>query len=472
MPLALPTASRKQRRLLTLRSKILLAFLAMAAVSAGLGSYAVGSMAMAGRLTAEIFDSALTSISYARAAATDYAMLEALLAGHTGRPASPAGSDRAKELREQLEMDLSIAASRSHAPRAQAAAARVRTAIAACERTRHNAGQAPGGAADNAIAACSADVAEQLDVLVNLTAGQGFHDRESALAQVASGRRLTMLTTFGAVMLSALITWLLSRRLIGPIAAASAAAERIARGELDTPIPDGAADELGNLLRAMAIMRDNIRDRIAAEVAQRRSAQMRLLDAIENSDSGMMLVDEQGQIVMTNSQNGRFQSDLAKRMKPGMSFPTALRTAVQYGLVASDDPSFAERLAAAPGTGLAPPPGTVFVGEARLPNNRWIRVSRSATRDGGYTVITNDITTLKWREQELQQSKLYLDAALDNMVQGLCLFDANDKLRVVNRRFCQIYGLRSEQISTGTDFADIMRAIADAGNYNEGETCA
>jgi diguanylate cyclase (GGDEF)-like protein/PAS domain S-box-containing protein len=470
MPYADASETPKLRRLLTLRRKIFLAFLAMAAISGGLGSYAVGSIGHAGQLTAEIFDGALTSISYARAAATDYALLEAALERQQAE--SRTASNEAlrvdpahiADLREDLQTDLTIAAERSQSPRAVAAAQRVRQTIAACDLIRGD----PSANQPKAVDTCGADVAEQLDVLVNLTAGQGFHDRERALAQIAAGRQLNLLATFLAILLSGLITWLLTRRLIGPVAAASKAAERIANGELDTPIPEGSADELGVLLSAMAIMRDNIRDRMAAEVAQRRSAQTRLVDAIESSNEAVVLVDDQGQIVIANTQSGRFLPSLAERLQPGLQFAEAMQSALDDGLLAFEDTSLAQRLTAPPGTHDFASRGTgedACVSEAKLPDGRWLRISRSATREGGYVAISSDITALKQRERELQDSKLCLDAALDNMVQGLCLFDAEHRLRFANRRFCEIYGFALEQIAVGTSFTQILTAMAAQGNF-------
>src|ERR1700691_1736669 len=82
-----------------------------------------------------------------------------------------------------------------------------------------------------------------------------------------------------ALLSSALVAWALARRIVGPVAVASNAAERIAAGELDVAIPNGSADELGALLAAMGVMRDNIKTIMDREVGQRRSAQARLADA-------------------------------------------------------------------------------------------------------------------------------------------------------------------------------------------------
>ncbi|WP_164097097.1 HAMP domain-containing protein, partial [Serratia marcescens] len=87
-----------------------------------------------------------------------------------------------------------------------------------------------------------------LQTLVDQTAGDGFTYRQSVRRVVAYELQAGALAASLAVILSALVAWLLARRIIGPVAAASAAAERIAEGHLDDPIPQGGRDEMGALL--------------------------------------------------------------------------------------------------------------------------------------------------------------------------------------------------------------------------------
>ncbi len=115
------------------------------------------------------------------------------------------------------------------------------------------------------------------------------------------------------------MAWLLARRIIGPVAAASAAAAQIAGGKLDVEIPQGSADELGALLAAMRLMRDNIKMMMEREVEQRRSAQMRLADALESSREGVVLVDAEGCLALANTQAADFLGISLERLRPGTS---------------------------------------------------------------------------------------------------------------------------------------------------------
>ena len=70
----------------TVRRKILLAFLAISAITGGLGAYAVYSVQDAGGLVGKTFDRALMSISYARAVSASFAGMEAVRARRRAAP--------------------------------------------------------------------------------------------------------------------------------------------------------------------------------------------------------------------------------------------------------------------------------------------------------------------------------------------------------------------------------------------------
>jgi diguanylate cyclase (GGDEF)-like protein len=59
--------------------------------------------------------------------------------------------------------------------------------------------------------------------------------------------------------------------------------------------------------------------------------------------------------------------------------------------------------------------------------------------------------------------------ALENMSQGLCLFDAQNRLEVFNRRFLEIFKLPPDQIKTGVSYKDVL-AISIGVNNHSGKT--
>src|SRR6202044_946951 len=86
-PLAFNAVSRWRRAVagaaslcMTIRGRILVAFLVMSVITAALGAYATLGVRNAGLLVDKTFDESLMSINYARAAATDFASMRAAFA--------------------------------------------------------------------------------------------------------------------------------------------------------------------------------------------------------------------------------------------------------------------------------------------------------------------------------------------------------------------------------------------------------
>ena len=74
-------------------------------------------------------------------------------------------------------------------------------------------------------------VDEQIDLLVNYTAGDGFLYRQSSRATVARDINLNVAGTILALLLSAVVAWALARRIVGPVAVASNVAELHRHGQ-------------------------------------------------------------------------------------------------------------------------------------------------------------------------------------------------------------------------------------------------
>src|SRR3954451_2575724 len=58
-----------------------------------------------------------------------------------------------------------------------------------------------------------------------------------------------------------------------------------------------------------------------------------------------------------------------------------------------------------------------------------------------------------------------LDVALNNMRQGLLMFDADGQLVLFNQRFVQIYNLPLEKMKVGCTLRDILRLRKEAGTF-------
>ena len=78
--------------------------------------------------------------------------------------------------------------------------------------------------------------------------------------------------------------------------------------------------------------------------------------------------------------------------------------------------------------------------------------------------IAERTSELYQREAELRSQNQRFDAAINNMVQGLCMFDQDKRLVVCNEQYARMYGLSSEQVKVGTTLRTILEYRAATGN--------
>ncbi len=236
--------------------------------------------------------------------------------------------------------------------------------------------------------------------MIELIAEQSFLERRKAVTSISTFTYMGIGATLAALLLSAAITLLLSRRIVRPLAAAASVADRIAEGELQTPIPVGGLDEAGALLRSMTVMQDNLRVLIERETAQRRSAQVRLIDALETLREGILLVDAEGRIAVVNSEVGVYFPEIATLIVPGADFRAI------FGMI---QPHLKRETMA--GEAVVPVSMAALDGEYKLEGGRWMHISRADIRDGGFILLLSDFTEVKAREERLKEASEQAQAA-------------------------------------------------------------
>ena len=72
---------------------------------------------------------------------------------------------------------------------------------------------------------------------------------------------------------------------------------------------------------------------------------------------------------------------------------------------------------------------------------------------------------LKAQEEKLRAQNVQLDAALNNMAQGLAMFDAEQRLVICNKRYAEMYGLSPEQVKPGTPLREILEHRIANGEF-------
>lgn len=161
-------------------------------------------------------------------------------------------------------------------------------------------------------------------------------------------------------------------------------------------------------------------------------ARTRLRDAIESLDDGFALFDSQDRLIMCNAAYRRFWPEVAE-LPAEAPFSEVARVVAEgqrtIGALASPERWMAERVARhATADG---------VHVQALTDDRWLQINEIRTSEGGTVGIYTDITEVKAedareRTRELAERNLALQATLDTLSEGVCLYDQSHNLVVSN----------------------------------------
>jgi signal transduction histidine kinase len=370
-------------------ARIFGAFIAMSVIIALLGAAGYAVLAAAGDMAVTTFDGPLMAINYARAAQTDFAHLkmDELRYEHAAPADKRAISADISDSASGFTDDLSVAEQRSFASDEKHLIRQIRALVGQWQAARVRDDRATLEKLDT-------QIDDKFDLLIELNTDHSFVSRRQTVSNVDNYRYITIAATLLALLLAAGITLFLRRRIIRPLSAAAAVADRIARGELQTVIPPGGADETGALLKSMTVMQDNIRGMMTRETQLRLSAENRLADALETSREGVILAAPDGRIVLANSALRDFFPAIAGSLVSGAVFADALRL-IQSQLASSS-------------AGHADLGGHA---ELELADGRWVRLTASATSDGGSIMLLSDFTLVKEREESLRRATRAAEAA-------------------------------------------------------------
>lgn len=155
--------------------------------------------------------------------------------------------------------------------RGKQAAAVLGRSASALDAQQHEADRAAMATAETA-------VAQALDDLVEVAAGEGFLFRKAALDAIQ--RSLMLTVAVGAALMSAAIPSR-SRRIVRRSSRRRPWRRRSPAGIWRSTCRRAGKDETGSLLAAMRVMQLNLARMMQREVDQRQSAQAKLVDAME-----------------------------------------------------------------------------------------------------------------------------------------------------------------------------------------------
>ncbi len=83
-----------------------------------------------------------------------------------------------------------------------------------------------------------------------------------------------------------------------------------------------------------------------------------------------------------------------------------------------------------------------------------------------FLIIRQSVRQSRETQQRLESQKQQLDTALNNMTQGLVLYDSSKRLVLCNQRFMDMFGLTPDLVKPGTPSLDIMRHRHATGSFD------
>lgn len=172
-------------------------------------------------------------------------------------------------------------------------------------------------------------------------------------------------------------------------------------------------------------------------------AKQNLTSAIEAVSEGFALFNDAEELVMCNTPFRALLPDIEARLAPGTPFSRIAEFFSQSRHLVLDQHRSPEAWRAAR-IDLFRKPHAAFI--QKLSQDRWIQVSNKKTETGATVVFQTDITDIVRaerlrRERELDEQSKILQATLDHLPQGICMFASDLRLKAWNHRFIDLLSL-------------------------------
>ena len=189
-------------------------------------------------------------------------------------------------------------------------------------------------------------------------------------------------------------------------------------------------------------------ERQKSEQLRRQSLQFDV--ALNNMSQGLIMFDSCERVVMCNQRYTEITGLAPNFMQPGRMLREILQARQEQGGFSRDIEEYRRELLGDLSRGITK---SLIV---TTDNGRSHRVINVPMAGGGWVATHEDITEQLAAKTVIERQKFQLDAALENMSQGLCMFDATQRLIVCNKRYAELYGLTDEQTKPGTKLGVIL----------------
>jgi methyl-accepting chemotaxis protein len=258
--------------MMSIRYKIFGAFSVVILLACAIAFYGIRAIGNSGDLVVRLYDGPLMGINHARSAHSALHEAQLLLQRSLTAGASSDMVAKFEKLVRGSFDDLNVVRERASSPGVAAAREKVESQLkewsgAALKILKPS----PGGVTEIPTSFLLAEqgdrVMASIDDLVELVAAYGYEYRTAAEAAVEQSRMTMLSVAVGTVVVGLIIALAFSYSMSRPISAAVRVAERVAAGDFADDIAVRRSDELGRLLKSLAVMQASLKARADDDLA-------------------------------------------------------------------------------------------------------------------------------------------------------------------------------------------------------------
>ena len=202
------------------------------------------------------------------------------------------------------------------------------------------------------------------------------------------------------------------------------------------------------------------------------SLNARLEDAINHLSLGVLIFDEKREVVFCNRRYVEMYGLSPAQVKPGTPTSELIRHRLNLGLKVPVAPDDYIRTRVGPDIALDTTIQEFTDGRIiaytvyPVPGGGGMATHEDITeREALHARLTKQYELGKGQEEALRIRNFQFDAAINNMSQGLCFFDAEHRLIVCNDRFVEMYDIAPDRVSPGMTLVEIVDLRFEAGSF-------
>lgn len=191
------------------------------------------------------------------------------------------------------------------------------------------------------------------------------------------------------------------------------------------------------------------------------AARSNLTEAIETIDEGFALFDEDDRLVLFNSRFCQYLKDVVVQLRAGLTFQEYVRLLSQSRFLALPDKQTSDEWARLR-KGKHREEHVVF--NVSLVGDLWLQASEHRTSRNGTVILQTDVTEIIRRERlerdrMRQKDAVKLQATLDHLNQGVCIFDNEQTLLRINKRMGQLLEFMPLRIDSSNTFGSLFEQL-------------